>query len=513
MTRERSSPLKSSDHSESCTRRHALCLAAAGAVGTIARPRAASGCFDPAAQPVEIGVGPQLFLDDHLIDRLEGLERRSEPPERLDVPVLDSKTFGCTQPYVTVIHDRERQRFRLWYNHGAAVWHAESDDGVHWANPRVAWDLPRSYGASLVDDGDRGQQPERRYKLANWQATRAREDRQGDDSGMYVGFSPDGFRWTAYDRNPVLPTWPDGYDKPTPHGVGDIVDVYYDPLTRRYGAAVKVHAVPADGFAPGPRAGKGIRRLVGLSTSPDFLHWERPRRIFKPDERDDGLLEFYGMGAVHLRGQLRIGLVRILRDDLPCDPGGPKDGIGYSVLATSRDGLNWQRRREPFLDRNPLRGSWDHAMTWIGAAVPVGDEIFFYYGGYARGHKVEPSKERQIGLARIKRDRYLAMTPTKEEGRLVTQPFVVPGGRLTVNARATRGAVFVRLLDVTGKPLEDRGAVEQRPLDSDSLAGEVRSQGSLDGLRGKTVRLEFRLRKAALFGFEFAGPGFVSNRS
>jgi hypothetical protein len=98
--------------------------------------------------------------------------------------------------------------------------------------------------------------------------------------------------------------------------------------------------------------------------------------------------------------------VRVLRDDLPCDPGGPRDGIGYSVLATSRDGVAWQRRREPFLDRDPGRGTWDHAMSWIGAAVPVGDEVFFYYGGYARGHKVEPATERQIGLARMKRDRY-----------------------------------------------------------------------------------------------------------
>ena len=39
-----------------------------------------------AAQPLEIGLGPQLFLDDHLIDRLEGLERRAEPPERLETP-------------------------------------------------------------------------------------------------------------------------------------------------------------------------------------------------------------------------------------------------------------------------------------------------------------------------------------------------------------------------------------------------------------------------------------------
>src|SRR3954469_1233408 len=38
---------------------------------------------------LEIGFGPQLFLDDYLIERLEGLEWRVQPPERLERPVLD----------------------------------------------------------------------------------------------------------------------------------------------------------------------------------------------------------------------------------------------------------------------------------------------------------------------------------------------------------------------------------------------------------------------------------------
>ena len=120
-------------------------------------------------------------------------------------------------------------------------------------------------------------------------------------------------------------------------------------------------------------------------------------------------------------------------------------------------------------------------MSWIGAAVPVGDEVFFYYGGYARGHKVEPATERQIGLARMKRDRYLALAPSGDEGTLVTRPFLVPGGRLTVNARATRGAVLVRLLDAEGKPLDDLGAADASPLDGDVLAGEVRGRGRWRG--------------------------------
>jgi hypothetical protein len=482
-----------------------------GAGAAFLGSRAAFASLAPAAadgpvRPLEIGTGPQLFLDDFVIDRLHGLERRFEPLERMERPVLDGATFGCTQPYLTVLRDGVAGRFRLWYNRGPAIWHVESVDGIRWVNPRLAWDLPRGYGASLVDDEGHEANPARRFKLANWQATRAREDRPGDDGGMYVGFSPDGFRWTAHDRNPVLPTWPEGHGKPTRHGVGDIVDVAYDPLNRHYMAAVKLLAVPEDGYAPGPRAGSGIRRLVGLSTSRDFVRWERPGRIFAPDGRDDGLLEFYGMGAMHVRGGLHIGLVRVLRDDLACDPGGPEDGIGYSVLATSRDGLTWRRHRVPFFDRNPARGAWDHAMAWIGAAQPVGDEVFLYYGGYARGHKVAPQTERQLGLARMKRDRYLALSPTREEGTLLTRPLVLPGGQLTLNARAARGAVTVRLLDAGGTSPDDLGAAESRPVEGDVLAGEVRWSAPVEGLRGRPVRLEFHLRRAALFGFEFQ-PG------
>jgi hypothetical protein len=460
-----------------------------------------SRAADP-APPLPISTGPHLFLDDYLIDHLDGLTRRVVPPERLPKPVLDSATFGTTQPYLTVLRDDEGKRYRIWYNRGGAVWHAESDDGVRWRNPALAWDLKRAYGASLVDDGKAAADPARRFKLANWQAGRGAEDKNGPDTGVCAGFSPDGLRWVAYDKNPVLPTWPDGAGKASRHGVGDIVDVYYDPLRRRYAAAVKLQALPEDGYEPGPRAGKGIRRLVGLSTSKDFLRWEKPCRTFTPDKKDDGLLEFYGMGGMHQRGGLTIGLVRVLRDDLACDAGGPKDGIGYAVLATSRDGAAWRRYREPFLDRNPERGSWDHAMAWVGGTLAVGDEVYFYYGGYARGHKVAPDKERQIGLARMKRDRYVALAAGADGGTLRSKPLVLAGDRLTVNARAPKGEVRVRLLDADGRPLAALGEADAKPVIGDVLSGEVRWPKPLGELRDRPVRLEFRVRQGDLFGFE-----------
>jgi hypothetical protein len=451
---------------------------------------------------LDIGLGPQLYLDDYIVESMDGLKRVVHPPKRLPKPVLDSKTFGTTQPYMTVLRDAETNRYRIWYNNKAAVWHAESDDGIVWRNPRSVWETSHCFGASLIDEGPSASDPQRRYKLANWQATRTREDKPGDDGGMWVGFSPDGLRWTGYDKNPVLPTWPDGYGKIVPHGAQDIVDVFYDPLQKHYGVALKTPAVPADGLAQAPRAGSSIRRLVGMSTSKDFTRWEKPWRIIVPNDKQEGLAEFYGMGGIHLRGGLYIGLVRVLHDDFSCDPGGPKNGIGYTALATSRDGRTWHRYREPFLDRNLEPGSWDHAMTWTGYALPVKDEMFFYYGGYARGHKIEPESERQIGLARMIRDRYVALTPNAKEGRLVTRTFRMPDGQLTINADASRGEVRLRLLDDAGKPIAQQRHDADETIHGDVLAAVPKSLHTYQKLRGKPLRLEFTLRDASFFGFD-----------
>jgi hypothetical protein len=48
-------------------------------------------------------------------------------------------------------------------------------------------------------------------------------------------------------------------------------------------------------------------------------------------------------------------------------------GLGYTVLAWSRDGETWERDYEPFIPNNSLPGSWDHAMAWGDEQIQVGD--------------------------------------------------------------------------------------------------------------------------------------------
>ena len=462
----------------------------------------------PARDHLDIGGEPQLFLDKYVVSHTENLQYTMHHPTRLpENPILTSAEHGTTQPYMSVIDDPFMGRYRLFYNNGPEIWHVDSDDAIHWENPRVAWALARGYGAALIDDRENDKDPARRFKFANWQATRAKEDKPGDDGGMYVGFSPDGFDWTRIDT-PVLSTWPEDWPKRTYTGVGDIIDVFYDPIHKRYATSLKLHAVLEDDLIPAPKAGSAIRRFVGMTFSDDFVNWSEPFRIFEADTMDEGLMEFYSMGGIHARGSLLIGFVRVLRDDLPYDPGEPVEGIGYAVLAFSRDGRNWHRFREPFLDRSPQSGAWDRAMTWVGACLPVDDELFIYYGGYARGHKVESGTERQLGMARLRKDGYMSLRADEVGGSLRTHPVVFAGDRLELNIDSATGLTRVEIQDVDGDPIEGFTLDDCDPIRIDDVATVVTWRGgdaNVSSLAGQNVYLRFELQSSDLYAFQFAG--------
>jgi len=251
------------------------------------------------------------------------------------------------------------------------------------------------------------------------------------------------------------------------------------------------------------REGLGIR-LVGQSESSDFIHWKQPWRVMWPDGTDEGVTEFYA-GNVLVRGDLRIAFVRILRDDLSCEPGGPIEGIGYTTLATSRDGRTWQRFREPFLDRGDRPGAFDRAMAWVTSAVQVGDRVYLPYAAYNQGHKVG---DRQIGMATIARDRFVSREASgSTSGHLLT-PLISYSGRkpldLWVNADAGSGEIRVQVLDVEGKVIPGFSLSDCRPMTEDALDHNVKWKRSLKELANAPFRLEFSVRNAKLYAFSLA---------
>jgi hypothetical protein len=428
-----------------------------------------------AEEPLKLNAGPHLFLDDHLIAEQSNLERAVNHPERLPEPVVTGPEDKCFQPYLTVLRDPDSGVFRIWYgvpeNAGRShLGYMESDDGIHWRRPHRVLDDPGpiQFGVSILDEGKSYPDPSTRYKYGYWWG-----------GGLCVAASPDGFVWKPLADGPVLK-----------HN-HDINSIFRDSLRNRYIAFVS-------SYTEGP-TWTGQRRIPMSSVSDDLIHWQDPWVIFSPNAQDEGETQFYCMDGVIARGDLLIGLLKVLRDDLPADPDGPKAGIGYTVLAWSRDGEHWTRDREPFMDRGPA-GAWDHAMTWGDEQLLVDDETFIYCGGYRQGHKIERFTERQIGLARMPRDRYVARRAGETRGYLRTPLLVLKGEGMTVNADV-RGYLRVRLVDEAGKALPGHDWEDCDTIKGDSTEHEVKWHGRLSSVKGKPVRIEFALRDADLWGF------------
>jgi hypothetical protein len=484
----------------------------------------------PAAEPLALSKGVHLLVDDHYIARSEGVERKVVQPQRfLAEPVVTgSLDHQNWQPFLTVLNDpmaASGKPFRMWYNVDVVddprdgQWfgktgYLESADGIHWPGPYVRLnslteDGRVRFGASVIDDGPQHPAAAERYKMLYWDV--------GKLIGPRVAFSPDGFQWSVHDGGkPILPKTPSD----------DIWTAGYDPIRKRYYLIGKQFGPHTWTNAEGEKLTVPIRRYF-TSFSQDFKTWSDPEgMVFSPDEKDSGITQWYGAAGFQVRGDLIIGFLRVLRDDLTPEGAPPEaiaannggganlganllgsrggSGMGYTVLTWTRDGEHWQRDRhtDKFFEPDPKIGTWDHAMAWVGSSAAVGDELYLYYAGYRWGHKYHHSTDRQIGLVKMKRDRFVARRAGEQGGKIVTPLLTIDAEGLSLNVDSSKGEVRAQVTDADGKPLPGFSFADCRPIAVDSLSAAVQWKAPLSMLRSKSVRLEILLKNASLCALE-----------
>lgn len=479
--------------------------------------------------PIALSNGPHLLVDDYFIARSTGVTRTVVPPQRfLEGPIVTGNVNHQNwQPFLTVLRDPTApagSQFRMWYNadvvddpgdgefYGRTAY-LESSEGIHWPGPyerleTLTDDGRVRFGANVIDDGPQCPTPAERYKMLYFDA--------GRQVGPRVALSADGQNWTLHDAGrPILPA----------SNSDDIWSAGYDPLRQRYFLFGKVFGPCTWTNAEGQQITASIRRYA-LSFSEDFRNWTEPQMVFEPDEHDSGVTQWYGPAGFLVRGELIIAFLRVLRDDLTPEGAPPEavnantggaaglgasglgarggSGMGYTVLAWTRDGENWQRDRDGdrFFEPDPRVGAWDHAMAWVGSSVPVNDEVYLYYAGYRWGHKYHHSVDRQFGLVKFPRDRFVARQAGEQEGLIVTPLLTLDAVALTLNVDAEGGEVRVQVTDADGTPIPGFRFADCRPIVSDALDAPVAWTGKLSTLRGRPVYLEFSLRNARLYAFE-----------
>ncbi|MBT4817078.1 MAG: hypothetical protein HON70_15355, partial [Lentisphaerae bacterium] len=408
------------------------------------------------------------------------------------------------------IYDEQESVFKMWYAAGAdykLVCYATSTDGITWDKPDLDAVLIDGKPTNVIlfgrdttylepfgvvkdlSDPDSA----RRYKLSCKSAIKPYrgplehphmpESRRG--AGTYI--SPDGIHWTLENAF-------------TEDMVCDISHYFQEPEDGSFVMHTR------DRLSPGNNDGRwatwGWGRAVARIDSPDLRTWTKGKLVFAADQDDPEGSEIYSLAVFPCAGRY-LGLSQMFY--------GLEDQCLLDVqLVTSNDAWTFERvdPRTPFIAEGGI-GSWDRFNISIGDMPPVdvGDEHWFYYSGrnYRHGPYSGPDtspkedKWTGIGLARIKRGRFLSFEASFDGGTVTSTPFVLNGNVLELNANARYGSVEVELRDHQGNPLEGwTSTVEGQDGTAVPVAFPI---GSVSELAGQTVQAHFTIRNAQLYGF------------
>jgi hypothetical protein len=452
-----------------------------------------------------------LFVDDADLLYTAGTQRILRPLDRHPKnPVIKARE----KPWeVEIAWNSENRnpvtgRYQLWYQaysgklakdkaNRCVVCYAESRDGVEWEKPSLGlhtYNGVKDTNIVLVGNGGRSvnycnsvvvdpHDPDdaKRYKMAYWDFAR----KHGRElPGLCVAFSPDGIHWTKHPDAPLLKAGYTDRGVPVafarqagnpwdvPLSISDAMDAIYDPQRRKFAIYHKM-------WIDGPDGTNAWKHVMGRTESEDFINWSKPELVLAPDDSDAPTVEFHHSPVFYYNDRYFSPLQILNR--------GEGHGVINVELAISRDGLKWERpfRRDFFLPRNKVKAFDSGNLTTNGTPVFLDDEFRFYYGGGSGGAISQDiyAVDSGIGLATMPRDRFAGLRPREKVAQITTKPVELGNStQLTVNADASRGAIFVELLDANGHRLRGFAKDDAVKISGDSLTHAVRWKQNLGKL-------------------------------
>ena len=485
-------------------------------------------------QPLDIGSRLELFVDDYLIESMEGVRLKlHEPRSAGNVLAFDQLWEGTSSTYVTVFKDNDR--FRMYYRgsshpdsvirsllepgeplipkHLEVTCYAESQDGITWTKPslgifefqgsdknNIVWTGIEGTGSTCFTafkDGNPQVPAKERYKAI------AIHHPPGWKYVMGLA-SPDGLHWQPIQKKPLIS------QKDMDSGL-DLA--FWDGQEQQYVAYLRDwRPVPKslpEGMHPiGAAIQDRIRNLV-RSTSPDFLSWSEPEFI---DLREAPLEHFY-TGAVTPYFRAPHIYLAVPKRFLPWRNFFQEalyPGLSDGVFLTSRDGERWDRRfMEAFIRPGREKRDWMNRsnMTAAGVVPTAPDEISLYVVRHYKFPSVH--LERMV----VRTDGFVSVHAGYFGGEMVTEPLIFQGENLVLNfATSAAGSIRVEIQDANGKTLPGF-ALEESPLIwGDEIEHTVRWERShakatsdkpLARIAGKPVRLRFVMKDADLYSLRF----------
>ena len=449
------------------------------------RPKTVTVPIPPEKGKPTVGIGDrlELFVDDFLIDALEGATLQMHHPVPREVALeFNAPWEGPTSFYVTVLKDEDR--YRLYYrgsghegSHEFACL-AESADGIAFARPKlglfefagskennIVWAGAGSHNFSPFRDANPACKPEERYKALA--------------GGPLIALaSADGVQWRKMQEEPVITK-----------GAFDSQNLaFFDTVRSQYAAYFR-------DFTNGVRA-------IKVATSPDFLHWSEPQWLDLGDSPPEHL--YTNATTPYFRApHIFLAFPKRFVPERKFHASWPDAGQSDGVFMTSRDGVRFDRRfMEAFIRPGLDPDNWNERN--IGTAcgvVPISPtEISVYY--------VEHYRHDTCRLRRgsLRTDGFVSLSAPYQKGEMLTRPLTFKGKELVLNySTSAVGSVRIGLQDETGQPIPGFTMADCPPTFGDEIERVVswKKGSDLSALAGKPIRLRVRLKDGDLYSIRF----------
>ena len=371
--------------------------------------------FVSADESLDLGLRRELFVDDYLIEHLDGAEQQLHRPTPREIAIVhDAPCEGNISYYHTVFRDGDI--YRMYYrgahsgargSHPEATGHqvvcyAESTGGKVWTKPNlglhefagnkdnnVVWTGIGHHNFAPFLDKNPDCPAEARYKAIG-----------SGPGGLYVFQSADAIHWSLIKDKPVITK-----------GAFDSQNLaFYDTERGRY---VDFHR----GFD------KGVRAIM-TCTSDDFATWTEPEWVSYDDDLNQHL--YTNQTTAYPRAPhifLSFPKRFLPKRNLTRHPG---SGASDILLMSSRDGKKFHRWNEAFLRPGPQRERWVNRNNFVAWGIVetashrkgVADELSFYsMEGYYSGDDC------QMRRYTLRPDGFVSVHAPLSGGELLTKTF------------------------------------------------------------------------------------------
>jgi hypothetical protein len=491
--------------------------------------------------PIDIGSRLELFVDDFLIDRMEGAALKLHQPVPREVALETDRPWeGNMCGYVTVLRDIAptdgapiyRMYYKSWRGEficgsdGTAdlalpeevIACAESLDGINWHRPEygvfeangnkrnnIVWigeggESKGTHGFTPFIDTNPECPPDERYKAVG-------SGIGGGKHGLWAMISADGVNWRTLGDQMIMHGYP--FDSQNL--------AFYDDVRSEYRAYIR------DFVGDNVTGCRGIR----TATSQDFVTWTDAEWLEYPGVLEQQMYTnqimpypraphiFIGFPTRYTERPWSPAVEAMTEPEHRRQRADVSERYGAAVtdglFMSSRDGKAFRRWDEAFLRPGPhMEGSWTYGDTYqaYGLLETESDqpsappELSFYANeGCLRG---DSTFFRRYTL---RMDGFVSVNAAFSGGEFVTKLLTFSGSRLTLNMSTSgAGSIHVEIQDADSVPIDGYALDDCHEVIGDEIERTVSWMGGSDvsRLAGRSVRMRLVLSDADLYAMQFS---------